>query len=243
MGVENGRSMTQSTTADAHGRYESYRAADGTAIESYFAAPAAQRSPAVIILRGVAGPDTGYAEIADRLVDAGFAALVHRWQVRGDDPGDAQLIADLEAALAFLRQRPEVDAGRVAIIGYCKGGGQAVLAAALLPEIRAVVAFHGFARRPNGPDAEHADPVTVVERVTQPVLLLHGENDQLSPLPAMRELAAALGPRNPANGIHTYAGADHGFAVSTHKGYQAAAAADGFERALTFLRSALGSTS
>jgi dienelactone hydrolase len=64
---------------------------------------------------------------------------------------------------------------------------------------------------------------------------LHGEEDQLSPLPSMRELATALTGRRGESGLHTYARADHGFAVSTHKGYQADAAEDSFERGVAFL--------
>ena len=235
--------MTVQTADDALGSYQSYHSADGTAIESYFVAPAHVPAPAVIILRGIAGPDSGYTVIADRLARAGYAALVHRWQVRGDDPSDADLLADIEAALGFLRSRTEVDATRIAIFGYCKGGGQGLLAAAALPAIRGVVAFHGFARRPNGSDAAHGDPIDVVAKIHQPVLLLHGEDDQLSPLPSMRELVAALAARPAQAALHTYAGADHGFAVSTHKGYRAEAAGDSFERGVAFLAQNLSSSS
>ncbi|HXF33519.1 MAG TPA: dienelactone hydrolase family protein [Candidatus Acidoferrales bacterium] len=217
------------------GKYEIYSSQDGTKIESYFVAPPGKKSPAVIMLRGVAGPDSGYTGMADALSAAGYAALVHRWQVRGDDPDDATLIADIRAAIDFLRSRPEVDAARIAAFGYCKGGGQALLAAAALPEIRTVVAFHGFAKRPNGPDAAHRNPIDVVPSLERPVLLLHGEADQLSPLPSMRELATALKGAGCPGEIHVYPGADHGFAVSTHKGYKADAAADGFKRGVAFL--------
>jgi carboxymethylenebutenolidase len=67
------------------------------------------------------------------------------------------------------------------------------------------------------------------------VLLLHGENDSLSPVGSMRELAAAFKKAGVPSAIHTYAGADHGFAVSTHKGYKADAATDSFRRAVDFL--------
>jgi carboxymethylenebutenolidase len=218
------------------GRYETYRnASDGTSIESYFVAPKATPAPAVLMLRGVAGPDSGYTEIADRLAGHSYAALVHKWQVRGDDPADALLIGDVRAALAFLRGRPEVDPGRIVAFGYCKGGGQALLAAAELAEIRAVVAFHGFARRPGGPDPGHGDPLAVVDRIGRPVCLLHGREDEISKLPSMIELAEALKTSGAPTEIVVYDGANHGFAVSTHKGYKADAANDSFTRAVAFL--------
>jgi carboxymethylenebutenolidase len=194
-------------------------------------------------LRGIAGPDSGYTVIADRLSEAGYASLVHEWRGRGNDPSDADLLSDIAAALTFLRLRPEADSTRIAIFGYCKGGGQALIAAAAMPAIRAVVAFHGFGRRPDGPDATHADPLSVVPKIDQPVLLLHGEDDQLSPLPSMRELAQALSVRPIESALHTYAGADHGFAVSTHKGYVASAADDSFARGVAFLNGNLRAAS
>jgi carboxymethylenebutenolidase len=222
--------------AGVPGRYEVYQnLSDGTKIESYFVAPSDTPSPTVIILRGIAGPDSGYTEIADQLAAKGYAALVHRWQARGDDPADRSLIDDIRAALAFLQGRPEVDANRIAVFGYCKGGGQGILAAAQIPQVRAVIAFHGFAKRPDGPDADHRNPLDVVEQIKRPILLLHGEQDTLSPLPSMVELTKALvGAGSPAQ-IHVYPGANHGFAVSTHKGYKADAANDSFERGVAFL--------
>lgn len=208
---------------------------DEAEIKSYFTAPP-EAQGAVILLRGVAGPDSGYTEIADRLSDAGFAAMVHTWQVRGNDVEDATLVADIESAIAFLKGRPEITDRPIAVFGYCKGGGFGVLAAARCPDIRAVVAFHGFARRPDGPTEANRNPIDVVDRVKQPVLLLHGERDTLSPMAGMRELAAAFRRAGVTADIHEYPEADHGFAVSTHKGYRAEAAQDSFSRAVEFLR-------
>jgi carboxymethylenebutenolidase len=235
--------MTTAAPGDALGSYFPYTSADGTAIESYFVAPEQQPAPAVLMLRGIAGPDSGYTSMADQLARSGYAALVHQWLVRGTDPADADLLADIAAAITFLQSRSDVDAARIAVFGYCKGGGQALLAAAAMPAIRAVVAFHGFSRRPDGADATHADPLTVVPQLSIPVLLLHGEDDQLSPLPSMRELAQALAARPAFSELHTYAGADHGFAVSTHKGFRAEAAGDSFKRGVAFLNQNLRSAS
>jgi carboxymethylenebutenolidase len=228
--------MTTAAPPGSLGRYETYTAPEGTAIESYLVVPEKTPAPAVLMLRGVAGPDSGYTQIADKLAAAGYAALVHKWQVRGDDPSDEVLIGDIAAAIAFLQAQPRIDGTKIAIFGYCKGGGQGLLAAAALTAIRAVVAFHGFARRPGtGADDRHGDPIAKVGAIDVPVLLLHGENDQLSPVGNMRDLADAFTACGKSAVIHTYAAADHGFAVSTHKGYVAAAADDGFARGVAFL--------
>src|SRR5579872_3677423 len=45
------------------GAYESYESRDGTKLTSYFVAPERRPAPAVVMLRGVAGPDSGYTVI------------------------------------------------------------------------------------------------------------------------------------------------------------------------------------
>ena len=65
-----------------------YTSGDGeTNIPSYLAFPDGDGPhPAVLILRGVAGPDDGYPEIARRLAGWGYVALLHGWKIRGADP-------------------------------------------------------------------------------------------------------------------------------------------------------------
>src|SRR5438132_11191279 len=69
----------------------SYTSRDAaTTIPSYLASPNGDGPhPAVLILRGVAGPDDGYTEISRRLAEWGYVALLHGWKVPGADPPDA----------------------------------------------------------------------------------------------------------------------------------------------------------
>src|SRR4029077_17744051 len=128
----------------------SYTSGDGTTtIPSYLATPGVDGPyPTVLILRGVAGPDDGYTEIARRLAEWGYVALLHGWKVRGNDPPDAAVYDDLNGALRFLRSVGRVDQKRLAVFGFCRGGVHAVMAARAHSEIRAIVVFHGFAFRP-----------------------------------------------------------------------------------------------
>jgi carboxymethylenebutenolidase len=234
--------VTSKSSTQREGEYVTYRSADGkTDIRSYFARPASSGAyPAVLILRGMAGPDSGYTQIADQLAAEGFSALVHTWQARGDDPGDNELFADIQGALGFLQKNPKVDDSRLAVFGYCKGGGYGVLAAAEFPQIHAVVSFHGFAFRLKETDSAHTKhPVDVADRVRRPVLILHGEADDASPIDKMRTLANRLREGGSAVAFTSYAGAKHGFAVSTHPGYMESAAKSSFATAISFLRTHL----
>jgi carboxymethylenebutenolidase len=62
-----------------------FTSGDGeTSVPSYLATPDRDgRHPVVLILRGVAGPDDGYTEIALRLAEWGYLALVHGWKFAG----------------------------------------------------------------------------------------------------------------------------------------------------------------
>src|SRR2546428_9461387 len=129
-----------------------FTSGDGeTSVPSYLATPdRAGPHPVVLILRGVAGPDDGYTEIARRLAEWGYVALVHGWKVRGADPADELVYADLQGAMSFLGAVGKADLKRLAVFGFCRGGVHALMAARAHAEIRVIVVFHGFALPPAG---------------------------------------------------------------------------------------------
>src|ERR1700682_1884324 len=166
-----------------------FASGDGeTSIPSYLAIPDGHGPhPVVLILRGVAGPDDGYTEIARRLAEWGYVALVHGWKVRGTDPVDGLGYARLKGAMTFLGSVGQADLRRLAVFGFCRGGVHAVMATRAHPEIRVIVVFHGFAFRPL-----HArrgvQPFDLVEGVDVPALILHGTEDERAPLEDMRRM-------------------------------------------------------
>ena len=211
-------------------------------VPSYLATPDGKGPhPTVLILRGVAGPDDGYTEIARRLADWGYAALVHGWKVRGNDPPDAQVYDDLNGAMAFLRSAAAVDEKRLAVFGFCRGGVHAVMAARADAGIRAVVIFHGFAFRPSGA-TPGVQPYDLVEGVSVPTLVLHGTEDERAPLEGMQRMEARMRALGKPCAFKFYDGARHGFAVRTHPGYDERAAKPSFVEARQFLATHLGST-
>src|SRR5262249_56055599 len=86
-------------------------------------------------------------ESGRRFAEWGYVALRDGWKVRGDNPADGPVYADMQGAMTFLRSVGQADLKRLAVFGFCRGGVHAFMAARAHPEIRVVVVFHGFAFR------------------------------------------------------------------------------------------------
>ena len=114
------------------------------------------RAPAVVTITG-SGPEDrdeqsgaipGYRpfrELADTLGRRGIAVLrLDDRGVNGSDMGQLtatseDFAGDISAAVAYLRTRPEIDAGRIALVGHSEGGIIAPMVAARDTVIRAIV--------------------------------------------------------------------------------------------------------
>ena len=213
-----------------------FTSGDGeTRVPSYLATPDRPGAhPVVLILRGVAGPDDGYTEIARRLAEWGYVALMHGWKVRGADPTDGPVYADMQGAMSFLRSLGHADLERLAVFGFCRGGVHAFMAARAHAEIRVIVVFHGFAFRPARAQ-RGAEPYDLAESVNVPVLVLHGTEDEQAPIEGMRRMESRMRDLGKACTFRFYEGARHGFAVRTHPGYAENVAQQSFEEAKRFL--------
>jgi fermentation-respiration switch protein FrsA (DUF1100 family) len=108
------------------------------------------------------GPFTGVRDqvtglYAGRLAAAGYVTLAFDHRNFGESGGQPRRhedpqgkLADLRAAVSFLRGRPEVDPGRIGVVGICLGGGYALKFAAFDPRVKV---FAGIAGAYNTPYA------------------------------------------------------------------------------------------
>ncbi len=77
--------------------------------------------------------------------------------------GDRQLMRSrANAALEHARTLPQADAGRIAAIGYCFGGGVVLELARSGAELAGVVSFHGNLDTPNAADAKQSKAAILV---------------------------------------------------------------------------------
>lgn len=168
--------------------------------------------PAVIVLHGCGGRGASQLIWAQRLNRWGYAALIPdsmtpRGVKRVCEPDAQELVtprdrvADVGAAVAWLRTQPEIDSGRIAVLGLSHGGMTAVLATERTYAwfgLRAAVDYYG----PCIDDAAHGNV---------PLLVLVGDADDWGH-PAVRceAFGKALKPEQPFQ-IVIYPGVYHAF--------------------------------
>ena len=127
---------------------------DREVVPGYLAIPASGHGPAVIVIQEWWGLVPHIVDVVDRFAAEGFVALAvdHYRGVETTEPDEAQKLMiglnigqvadDLAAAAAWLQAREEVDGERVRVVGFCMGGGLALLAPTVSDAICCTAAFY-----------------------------------------------------------------------------------------------------
>jgi len=110
-------------------------------------APKTSKHPVVVLVHGGgATHDMGLPAYERAFADAGLAVLAFDFRHLGSSGGEPRglmsprrYLADVRAALDFVRTRPELDAGRIALWGTSFGASHVVATAAANPEVAAAV--------------------------------------------------------------------------------------------------------
>ena len=183
----------------------------GTEMAAIFRRPlTGERSPVVILIGGLDSVKEELQQVADYFLDRGMATLTLDGPGQGEtgltlkiEPASEKPIG---AAIDFLERMPDVDAGRLGIYGQSLGGYYVVRAAAFETRIRAGVASAGpyaiadhWGHLPPMTRAGYeyrlgaSSPTDALERISQfdlsgiaekvscPLLVLHGTADEVVP--------------------------------------------------------------
>jgi len=144
------------------------------------------------------GNRLGVAAHARLLARHGYGVLIFDLHGHGESDGRSTSLPsrfqeDADAALEYLRQRPDVRAGRIGIVGFSLGGEVAVHAVARQPKWRAMVLEGVQGGSPDDMKASEPDPATFVTLAA--VYGLSRVLGGLGPSASNQELIERIAPR------------------------------------------------
>lgn len=170
--------------------------------------------PGLLLVHEWDGLKNRIRQVADAMAAEGYVALavdLFRGQTGsnaaenraltgqvGENPGE--MIANLDAAAAFLRARSDVT-GRVAVMGWCFGGGIALSYGLGGEHHEGTAIFYGRLL---------ADPDSLAT-LTHEVYGTFAELDRGIPVEDVNEFVRALEQAGIENDVHVYDHVDHGF--------------------------------
>ncbi len=225
--------------ADIAGKAMTLPATERAVKVVYFRAPGDAKRPAALLLHGAGGFDrriADYNRYGSALANQGIDAYLVYYYSDADErdmsaggidvftgryPAWAKLVDDLGD---HLIAQP-LSNGKVGLVGFSNGGILATGAATLDPKINAAVIYYG------------TEPWPLRERAKRfpPLLVLHGDADQVIPVLSGHQLAALAEQVGAKVDLVIYPGEGHGFGpdIAEKNG------GDALKRTLAFLKQQL----
>jgi carboxymethylenebutenolidase len=208
--------------------------------------------PTVLVVQEIFGVHEHIKDICRRLAKLGYFAIAPEMYARqGDVSGltnfqdilkivqkvpDAQVMSDLDAAVAYAKATGKADTAKLAITGFCWGGRIVWLYAAHNPALKTGVAWYGRLKG-DKTELQPAYPIDLAAKIKAPILGLYGASDQGIPVATvdqMREALKAAG--NTASEIVVYPDTPHAFFADYRPSYRKDQAEDGWKRLQAWLK-------
>jgi len=205
-------------------------------VPGYRACPAKGSSfPVVLVVPEIFGLHEHIKDVCRRLAHLGYYAIAHEPFFRQGDvtklsdftqirtivgkQSDAQVMSDLDAAVAFAKASGKADTSRLAITGFCWGGRIVWLYAAHNRNLKAGAAWYGrLVGESSSLQPKH--PVDVAAQLNAPVLGLYGEEDTGIPLDTVEKMRAAAKAAGKTANIIVYPKAPHAFHADYRPSYR-----------------------
>jgi len=225
-----------------------YASTDGTALGGYLTRPKGDVArPAVVVIHGWDGINDHTRDVARRLAKAGYVALAPDLLSRqggtssfenseaaiaaGRKLNDDAITNDLTGGFNYLKGQSFVRPNKIGVIGFCWGGGKALLFATRSKDLAASVIYYGSNPR----------KLEDVKNISAPVLGHYGGADEpiTSAVPQLEEAMKKYGK---SFDYKIYPGAPHSFNSDTSpRSYREDAAKEAWSRTLEFFKKHLQS--
>ena len=194
-----------------------YTAADGSTLIGYYAAPENSQAIAGVIVAPEWWGRNEYTEQRAReLADHGYAALAidmygdkkvttdakqaYEWMMQTFEDAET-IVTRASAALATLAQQTEVNADKLAAIGFCYGGKVVLDLARSGADLKAVATFHATLA-PKAPAQEG--------QVKAEIMVFHGEEDSMVTLDDVAKFKEEMFAAKVKHEVIVYEDAKHG---------------------------------
>ena len=200
-----------------------------------------QKLPAVIMIHENRGLNDNIKATANLLSKQGYVVLavdLFQGEVT-TDPNRARELSsfvrnnsdiankNIPSAVSYLSSLENVNASRIASLGWCFGGGQS-LQLALNSEghpLAATVIYYG----------NLVNNTETLSKIKWPVLGIFGDQDQSIPVNTVKQFGQALNEVGVINEIYIYPGVGHAFANPSNDNYAPKETADAWKKTLAFL--------
>jgi carboxymethylenebutenolidase len=218
--------------------------------------------PAVIVYMDALGMRPALVDVARRLAENGYLALLPDLFYRSGAyeiptvrelfasgemmkvigplmaaTGSAKAAEDTRHFLDYLDTRDDVKGRKIGTVGFCMGGGMALVAAGTFPDrVAAAASFHGGNIASDRPDSPHL----LAPQMKAEVYVAGADNDQSYPPEMAARMEKALTDAGVTHRCEIYEGAQHGWMKPDFPIYDEAAAERGWREMLALFARNLG---
>ncbi len=224
------------TTPAAWGfKYEpvDFKSGDGTPLHGWFIPGRSKQAKATVVFsHGNAGSISYHMGFVMWLAEAGYNVLMYDYRGFGKSGGTVDrrgMIDDVKAAFAYAAKRKDVDHTRLISYGHSLGGAQSVTALGETPVkgLRAIIIDGAFASYQTMASViggqlgaslvtDELSPKDFVKKLSPvPLLVVHGDRDEVVPISQGKQLYEAAGQPKTLFEVKT---GRHGTALSADQG-------------------------
>jgi carboxymethylenebutenolidase len=214
--------------------------ADGQ-IPAYRAMPATGKNfPLLLVVQEIFGVHEHIQDVCRRYAKLGYYAIAPEMFTRQGDVSkmtdigeilstvvsrvpDAQVMADLDATVAYAKASGSANVRRLGIVGYCWGGRTVWLYAAHNPRVKAGVAYYGLLDGMKS-EIKPRDPVDLAATLKVPVLGLYAGIDAFIKPEIVEKMRGELMRSQSGSEIVVFPGVNHGFNADYRPTYDPIAA-------------------